>query len=61
MNYFNIKQGEWVALRKLAEDRSIITEKSNNRSSMDVWNRDDFISKAEKQLGDRNIRTGQFK
>lgn len=61
MNYFKIIQGEWEAITKLVEDMSIVMKKSDNRSSMAVWNRDDFISKAEKQLGNRNIRTVQFK
>ena len=42
-------------MRALANDRSIVIKKAYKRSCVVVWDRNDYIAEAEKQLRDENI------
>ena len=39
----------------LANDRSIVIKKADKGSCVVVWDRNDYIGEAEKQLSDENI------
>ena len=47
---------EWQAMRSLANDRSIVIKKAYKQSCVVVWDREDCIVEAERQLGNKNIR-----
>ena len=51
----NLLGDVWKALRNLAEDRSIVINRADKGSSMVVWNRDDYLQEASKELLDTNI------
>ena len=42
-------------MRALANDRSIVIKKADKGSCVVVWDRNDYIAEAEKQLSDENI------
>ena len=42
-------------MRSLANDRSIVIKKADKQSCVVVWDREDYIVEAERQLGDKNI------
>ena len=46
---------EWQAIRYLADHRSIVIKKADKGSCVVVWDRDDYLSEAEKQLCDEAI------
>ena len=46
---------EWQALRALANDRSIVIKKADKDLCVVLWDRNDYIAEAEKQLKDENI------
>ena len=46
---------EWLAIKSLEEDRFIVIKKVGKGLCVVVWNRLDYLSEAEKQLGDKNI------
>ena len=53
---------EWRALRSLADDRSIVIKKADKASSVEVWDRIDYMKDAKKQLSDENVlKTVEFK
>ena len=43
-------------MRLLANDRSIVIKKADKQSCVVVWDSEDYIVEAERQLGDKNIR-----
>ena len=53
--YSNLSQKEWRAVRSLAEDRSIVTEKADKGSCVVVWDKWGYIKEAEIKLGDSTI------
>ena len=55
LTYSNLTKEEWQAFRSLADDRSIVIKKADNGSCVVVWDRDDYLSEAEKQLCDKAI------
>ena len=42
-------------MRSLANDRSIVIKKADKRCCAVVWDREDYVAEAEKQLGDKNV------
>ena len=44
-------------MRSLADDRSIVIKKADKGSCIVVWDRNDYIREAEKQLKDQNVYT----
>ena len=55
LTYSNVTKEEWQAVRSLADDRSIVVKKADKGSCVVVWDRDDYLSEAEKQLCDKAI------
>ena len=53
--YSNVSKEEWLVIRSLAEDRSIVIKKADKGSCVVVWDKLGYLSEAEKQLGDKNI------
>ena len=55
LRYSNLNSEEWGAIRSLADDRSIVIKKADKGSAVVVWDRDDYVKEAQKQVGDGNI------
>ena len=51
----NLSGDKWKALRILADDRSIVIKDADKGSSVEIWDRDDYLQEASKQLQDTNI------
>ena len=51
----NMSKEEWEALRRLADDRSIVIKQADKGSCVVVWCRDDYIKEANKQLEDKTV------
>ena len=49
---YNLSKDEWVAMRKLAEDRNIIIKAADKGSNIVVWGREDYLKEASSQLSD---------
>ena len=47
---YNLSNKEWLAMRSLAEDRNIMIKSAGKGSCAVVWDRDDYITKADRQL-----------
>ena len=39
----------------LVDDRNLVIEKADNGSCVVVWDRNDYLMEAEKQLSDKNV------
>ena len=46
---------EWQAVRSLADDRSIVIKKADMGSCVVVWDRNDYLLEAERQLRDTKV------
>ena len=55
LRYSNLSKEEWQAVRSLDNDRNIVIKKAGKGSCVIIWNRSDYIIKAEKQLIDTAI------
>ena len=55
LSYSNLTKEEWLVVRSLADDRSIVIKKTDKGSCIVVWDRVDYILEAEKQLGNRYV------
>ena len=53
--YSNLSKEEWQYMRLLANDRSIVIKKADKDSCMVVWDREDYIAEASKQLNDESV------
>ena len=51
----NLSGEEWKTLRNLAHDRSIVVKGADKGSSVVVWDRDDYLQEASRQLWDTII------
>ena len=51
----NLSGDKWKALRILADDRSIVIKSADRGSSVVIWDRDNYLQEASKQLQDTNI------
>ena len=49
IRYSNLSKEEWIAMRSLADDRSIVIKKADKGSCIVVWDRNDYLREAEKQ------------
>ena len=54
---YNLTKEEWVAMRSLAEDRSIIIKPADKGSCVVVWDREDYLPEGYKQLSDTSTYT----
>ena len=52
---YNLSKEEWLAMRGLAEDRNIIIKPADKGSCVVLWDREDYLAEAEKQLRDVDI------
>ena len=55
LNYSNFSKEEWQAMRSLVYDRSVVIQKARKGSCVVVWDREDYIAEAERQLGDVTV------
>ena len=55
IRYSNLSKKEWIAIRSLADDRSIVIKKAGKGSCIVVWNKSDYLREAEKELEDQNM------
>ena len=53
--YSNFSKEEWKCMRSLANNRSIVIKKADKGSCVVVWDCEDYIAEAEKQLSDKNV------
>ena len=53
--YINLTREERTALYDLKNDKSIIIKSVDKGSAVTVWDREDYIKEAEKQLGDNDV------
>ena len=49
---YNLSKEEWLAMRRLAEDRSIVIKPVDKGSCVVVWDRTDYLLEVEKHLSD---------
>ena len=54
-NYSNLTKSEREVLKNLSEDKSIIIKPADKGSAVVVWDREDYIKEAPKQLNDQNV------
>ena len=54
VGYSNFSKAEWQCMLLLANDRSIFIKKADKFSCVVVWDREDYITEASKQLNDEN-------
>ena len=57
LGYANLSKEERKSMRTLADDRTIVIKKAYRGSCVVVWDRNDYIKEAEKQLNDTNVYT----
>ena len=55
LGYSNLSKEEWKVMRTLADNRTIVIKKADKGSFVVVWDRNDYIKEAEKQLNDTNL------
>ena len=55
ISYSNLTQGERNALHTLRDDTSIITKEADEGSGVVVWDREDYLAEAKKQLDDKEV------
>ena len=51
----NLSEEEWKALKRLTDDRSIVIKSADKGSSVVVWDRDDYLQEASRQLLDTKL------
>ena len=54
VRHSNLSQEEWKAIRSLADDRNIFIKKADKGSCVVIWDHNDHITKAEKQLSNKD-------
>ena len=55
VRHSNLSQEEWKAIRSLVDDRNIVTKEADKGSCVVIWDRNDYIAEAEKQLSDEDV------
>ena len=55
LGHSNLSKEEWKTMQTLADDRTIVIKKTDKVSCVVVWNRNDYIKEAEKQLNDTSV------
>ena len=54
-SYFNLTREERNAIYTLRDDPSIIIKEADKGSGVVVWDKQDYLAEAEKQLGDKEV------
>ena len=57
INFDNLTREERVSLENLKNDKNIVIKGADKGSAVIVWDREDYLKEAEKQLGDTSIYT----
>ena len=52
---FNLNREEYLTMRSLQNDRSVIIKPADKGSAVVVWDRQDYLKEAERQLSDSSI------
>ena len=47
---YNLSKEDWLAMRGLAEDQNIIIKLADKGSCVVVWDREDYLAEADRQL-----------
>ena len=55
IRYSNMPKDEWDAVRSLADDRNIVIKRADKGSCVVIWDRNDYLLEAEKQLRDKKV------
>ena len=55
VRHSNLSQKDRKAIRSLADDWYTVTKKADKGSCVVIWDRNDFITEAEKQLSDKVV------
>ena len=55
LKYSNMSREDRQAVRSLADDRSILIKKADKGSCVLVWDRNDYLQKAERQLSNTKV------
>ena len=51
----NLSKEEWLAVKSLKEDKSIVIKPADKGSCVVVWDKQDYIMEAERQLSDESV------
>ena len=54
-NFSNLSSSEQLSLKKLKSDRNIVIKEADKGSAVVVWDREDYISEANRQVDDRQV------
>ena len=54
-NFSNLSPSEQLSLKQLKCDRNIVIKEADKGSAVVVWDREDYISEANRQLDDRQV------
>ena len=54
-NYSNVGREESKAINSIRSDRTIVVKEADKGSGVVVWDREDYITEAESQLGDSEV------
>ena len=55
ISYSNLTKGERNALHSLRDDTSIIIKEADKGTGVVVWDREDYLAEAKKQLDDKEV------
>ena len=55
IRYSNLPKDEWDAIRSLVHDRNIVIKRADKDSCVVIWERDNYLLEAKKQLKDKKI------
>ena len=55
VRHSNLSQEEWKAIRSLADDGNVVIKKVDKSSCGLIWDRNDYITEAEKQLSNKVV------
>ena len=55
ISYSNLTKGERNALYSLRDDTSIIIKETDKGSGVVIWDREDYLAEAKKQLDDKEV------
>ena len=55
IRYSNMHKDEWDTIRSLADDRNIVTKRTDKSSCVVIWDGNDYLLQADKQLKDKKV------
>ena len=55
IRYSNMPKDEWDAVRSLADDRNFVIKRADKGSCVVIWDRNEYLLQAEKQLRDKKV------